>query len=110
MPAPAHAGAEDDVKITALKLPPETLSPEMDAYFKKCDEKLGFVPNVLKAFAFDDGKHIPICFADRPQCCIRCRLECALFLVDFSVYRFCYSREKPCSTTTLRSMPLATQR
>ena len=28
----------------------------MDAYFKKCDEKLGFVPNVLKAFAFDDAK------------------------------------------------------
>jgi len=27
---------EDDVKITALKLPPGTLSPEMDAYFKKC--------------------------------------------------------------------------
>src|SRR5262249_56132969 len=55
MPAPTHAGAEDDVKITALKLPPGTLSAEMDAYFKKCDEKLGFVPNVLKAFAFDDG-------------------------------------------------------
>src|SRR6516165_2749263 len=51
MPAPTHAGAEDDVKITALKLPPGTLSAEMDAYFKKCDEKLGFVPNVLKAFA-----------------------------------------------------------
>jgi len=28
MPAPAHAGAEDDVKISALKLPPGTLSPE----------------------------------------------------------------------------------
>src|SRR5262245_27933881 len=56
MPAPTHAGAEDDVKITALKLPLGTLSAEMDAYFKKCDEKLGFVPNVLKAFAFDDGK------------------------------------------------------
>ena len=51
----AHTGAEDDVKITALKLPPGELSPEMDAYFKKCDEKLGFVPNVLKAFAFDDA-------------------------------------------------------
>jgi uncharacterized peroxidase-related enzyme len=56
MPAPAHAGAEDDVKITALALPPGKLSPEMEAYFKKCDERLGFVPNVLKAFAFDDGK------------------------------------------------------
>jgi uncharacterized peroxidase-related enzyme len=53
--APA-SGAEDDVKITALKLPPGKLSPEMEAYFKKCDEKLGFVPNVLKAFAFDDAK------------------------------------------------------
>jgi len=56
MPASTHAGVGDDVKITALKLPPGTLSTEMDAYFKKCDEKLGFVPNVLKAFAFDDGK------------------------------------------------------
>jgi uncharacterized peroxidase-related enzyme len=52
----AHTGAEDDVRITALELPPGKLSPEMEAYFKKCDEKLGFVPNVLKAFAFDDGK------------------------------------------------------
>ena len=28
----------------------------MEAYFKKCDEKLGFVPNVLKAFAFENAK------------------------------------------------------
>jgi uncharacterized peroxidase-related enzyme len=55
-PAAAQSGAEDDVKITALKLPAGKLSPEMEAYFKKCDEKLGFVPNVLKAFAFDDAK------------------------------------------------------
>jgi uncharacterized peroxidase-related enzyme len=53
---PAHPGAEDDVRITALDLAPGKLSPEMAAYFKKCDEKLGFVPNVLKAFAFDNGK------------------------------------------------------
>ena len=52
----AKPGAEDDVTITALKLAPGQLSPEMDAYFKKCDEKLGFVPNVLKAFAFDNAK------------------------------------------------------
>ena len=52
----AKPGAEDDVTITALKLVPGQLSPEMDAYFKKCDEKLGFVPNVLKAFAFDNAK------------------------------------------------------
>ena len=55
-PAPAHSGAEDDIKITALALAPGKLSPEMEAYFKKCEEKLGFVPNVLKAFAFDDAK------------------------------------------------------
>ena len=55
-PAPAHGGAEDDIKITALALAPGKLSPEMEAYFKKCEEKLGFVPNVLKAFAFDDAK------------------------------------------------------
>jgi uncharacterized peroxidase-related enzyme len=52
----AYPGAEDDVKVTALKLAPGKLSPEMEAYFKKCDEKLGFIPNVLKAFAFDNGK------------------------------------------------------
>jgi uncharacterized peroxidase-related enzyme len=55
-PPAAHSGAEDDVRITALALAPGKLSPEMAAYFKKCDEKLGFVPNVLKAFAFDDAK------------------------------------------------------
>ena len=50
------AAARDDIEITALDLPMGKLSPEMEAYFKKCDEKLGFVPNVLKAFAFDDAK------------------------------------------------------
>src|SRR3989442_7805730 len=53
---PPHIRAEDDVKIIALKLASGKLSPEMAAYFKKCDDKLGFVPNVLKAFAFDDAK------------------------------------------------------
>jgi uncharacterized peroxidase-related enzyme len=52
--APAVEG--DDTVITALKLPPEQLSPEMAAYFAKCEEKLGFVPNVLQAYAFDRAK------------------------------------------------------
>src|SRR5262249_43008182 len=30
--------------------------PEMNAYFKKCEEKLGFIPNVLAAYAFDNAK------------------------------------------------------
>jgi len=52
----ASAVAGDDTVITALKLSPAPLSPEMAAYFAKCKEKLGFVPNVLKAYAFDMGK------------------------------------------------------
>jgi uncharacterized peroxidase-related enzyme len=28
----------------------------MQAYFAKCEEKLGFVPNVLRAYAFDNAK------------------------------------------------------
>ena len=35
---------------------PGELSEAMKAYFAKCDEKLGFVPNVLKAYAFDNAK------------------------------------------------------
>ncbi|HTP91388.1 MAG TPA: peroxidase-related enzyme [Xanthobacteraceae bacterium] len=47
------AAAGDDADIIALDLPAQTLSPHMAAYFAKCQEKLGFVPNVLKAYAFD---------------------------------------------------------
>ena len=50
------AAATDDTAITALQLAPAALSPEMAAYFAKCEEKLGFVPNVLKAYAFDMAK------------------------------------------------------
>jgi len=54
--AQPNAAAGDDTTITALKLPPAPLSPDMAAYFAKCEEKLGFVPNVLKAYAFDMAK------------------------------------------------------
>ena len=47
---------QDDARVMALDLPPGTLSPAMQAYFKKCEEKLGFVPNVLLAYAFDNAK------------------------------------------------------
>jgi uncharacterized peroxidase-related enzyme len=50
------AAADDDRDITALKLKPAELTPEMAAYFAKCEEKLGFIPNVLKAYAFDMPK------------------------------------------------------
>jgi uncharacterized peroxidase-related enzyme len=48
--------ADDDVTVTALGLGSAPLSPGMEAYFRKCEEKLGFVPNVLKAYAFDMPK------------------------------------------------------
>jgi uncharacterized peroxidase-related enzyme len=51
---PATGG--DDSEMTALKLKAAELSPDMVAYFAKCEEKLGFVPNVLKAYAFDSAK------------------------------------------------------
>jgi uncharacterized peroxidase-related enzyme len=50
------AAADDDRNVTALSLKPEELTPEMAAYFAKCEDKLGFVPNVLKAYAFDKPK------------------------------------------------------
>jgi uncharacterized peroxidase-related enzyme len=51
-----RAAAGDDVAVTALDLPPAPLSADMEAYFTKCKDKLGFVPNVLKAYAFDMAK------------------------------------------------------
>jgi len=42
---------------TALDLPPVSPMPEgMAGYFDKCVEKLGMVPNVLRAYAFDSEK------------------------------------------------------
>lgn len=42
---------------TALDLgPPAKLAGELEDYFAKCLEKLGFVPNVLAAYAFDAVK------------------------------------------------------
>lgn len=66
-PSPAHGKAKnktspaakpqtDDTPVIALDLPRGTLSPAMLAYFRKCEEKLGFVPNVLIAYAFDNAK------------------------------------------------------
>jgi uncharacterized peroxidase-related enzyme len=44
-------------KITALDLAPAAeLSEATQAYFDKCREKLGIVPNVLLSYAFDEKK------------------------------------------------------
>jgi uncharacterized peroxidase-related enzyme len=55
-PARSEPKAADDAPVIALKLPAAKLSPAMAAYFKKCQDKLGFVPNVLLAYAFDNTK------------------------------------------------------
>jgi uncharacterized peroxidase-related enzyme len=62
--APASQGVPDaargdDTVLIALSLPPVKASESMAAYFAKCQEKLGFIPNVLKAYAFDMGKLEP---------------------------------------------------
>jgi len=46
-----------DDSPTALDLPPvDPLPQETETYFRLCEEKLGLVPNVLRAYAFDIGK------------------------------------------------------
>ena len=42
--------------VTALDLEVAALTPAIAAYFDKCREKLGFVPNVLTAYAHDMAK------------------------------------------------------
>lgn len=57
-PAPGKSApaAPDDTPVIAFNLPRGQLSPAMTAYLKKCQDKLGFVPNVLLAYAFDNTK------------------------------------------------------
>lgn len=44
-------------KVMALHAgPQDRLEPEIAEYFGKCEEKLGFVPNVFRAYAFDNAK------------------------------------------------------
>ena len=47
----------NDDKVTALSIAPEgPLGERLEAYLGKCEEKLGFVPNVLRAYAFSPAK------------------------------------------------------
>jgi uncharacterized peroxidase-related enzyme len=50
------APQERDGRIMALDLVEGDLSEPMRAYFAKCLEKIGFVPNVLRAYAHDNAK------------------------------------------------------
>ncbi|HSN70133.1 MAG TPA: peroxidase-related enzyme [Steroidobacteraceae bacterium] len=45
--------------LTALDLPVpprRRLDPDLQKYFGACDDKIGFVPNVLAAYSFDQAK------------------------------------------------------
>ena len=55
-PTASARAAHDDREVMALKLKPAPLSPAMADLFRLCQEKLGFVPNVFKAFSFDMAK------------------------------------------------------
>jgi uncharacterized peroxidase-related enzyme len=57
--AAVSQAAKDDTEIIALSLQRGKLAPAMEGYFGKCEEKLGFVPNVLQAYAFDNAKLEP---------------------------------------------------
>lgn len=50
------ARTQETDRVTALALTQAELSPGNAAYFDKCREKLGFVPNVLAAYAHDMAK------------------------------------------------------
>lgn len=57
-PKPGERPAPQDIDppAMALDLPPGQLSAQNQAYFDTCLEKLGFVPNVLVAYAHDDAR------------------------------------------------------
>src|SRR4029079_6048648 len=52
----AGCRSRHDRIVIALSMPKVALNESMAAYFAKCHEKLGFVPNVLKAYSFDMAK------------------------------------------------------
>ncbi len=58
-PKTAKPAAKKTSKPHALKIAVpsrDKLDPATQAYFAKCDEKIGFVPNVLLSYSFDARK------------------------------------------------------
>lgn len=54
MPQPKHV-----IRLRLKPLAKKKLAPDIRAYFAKCEEKLGFIPNVLVAYSFDQEKLRP---------------------------------------------------
>jgi len=86
MPQPRH--------VSALALRPRRkLAPDLAQYFAVCEEKLGFVPNVLKAFSFSEAKlrafadmYNDLMLADSPLT----KLEREMIAVVVSSANHCY--------------------
>jgi uncharacterized peroxidase-related enzyme len=55
-PRATESSRRQEPPVTALDLPQAELTPATESYFQKCREKIGFVPNVLTAYAFDMAK------------------------------------------------------
>ncbi len=56
-PADRYPSQPSHVTALDLPLPPrESLPPDLQKYFRICDEKIGFLPNVLAAYTFDEKK------------------------------------------------------
>ena len=56
-PADRYPSQPPHVTALDLPLPPrESLPPDLQKYFRVCDEKIGFLPNVLAAYTFDEKK------------------------------------------------------
>jgi uncharacterized peroxidase-related enzyme len=82
--------------VTALKLriPPRSrLDADLQKYFALCDEKIGFLPNVLAAYSFDQAKlrsfiglYNDLMLADSPLT----KLEREMIAVVVSSANHCY--------------------
>jgi uncharacterized peroxidase-related enzyme len=82
--------------LTALKLPVpprQKLPADLNKYFAVCDEKLGFLPNVLLAYSFDEAKlrafiamYNDLMLADSPLT----KLEREMIAVVVSAANHCY--------------------
>jgi len=55
-PRASESPTRQEPPVTALDLPQAELTPAMESYFQMCRDKIGFVPNVLTAYAFDMAK------------------------------------------------------
>ena len=55
--AKKYPSQPDHLTALDVPLPPRSkLDPDLQKYFAVCDERLGFVPNVLTAYTFDQAK------------------------------------------------------